>query len=80
MNLVFYNSMTRRKETFQPLVPGKISIYVCGITVYDYCHIGHFRMLVAFDVIVRHLRAQGYEVKYVRNITDIDDKIIKRAA
>ena len=75
-----YNTLTRQKEKFRPLEPGKVKIYVCGITVYDYCHIGHARMLVAFDVVVRYLRARGYEVTYVRNITDIDDKILARAA
>lgn len=77
--LQIYNSFTHKKEPFKPLVPGQISLYVCGITVYDYCHIGHARVFVAFDVIVRFLRASGWKVKYVRNITDIDDKIIKRA-
>src|SRR5579871_4438006 len=74
-----YNSLTRQKELFQPITPGKIGIYVCGMTVYDYCHIGHGRVLVSFDVITRYLRSVGYDVTYVRNITDIDDKIIKRA-
>ena len=77
--LSLYNSMTRKRETFEPLVPGKVGLYVCGITVYDYCHIGHARMLVAFDAIQRWLRASGYDVTYVRNITDIEDKIIRRA-
>lgn len=74
-----YNSLTRNKELFVPLIPGKIGIYVCGNTVYDHCHLGHARSMVAFDVIVRYLRSQGYQVTYVRNITDIDDKIINRA-
>ncbi|QEA39861.1 cysteine--tRNA ligase [Pistricoccus aurantiacus] len=74
-----YNTLTRRKETFVPLEPGKVRIYVCGITVYDFCHIGHARVMVAFDVITRYLRARGFDVTYVRNITDIDDKILKRA-
>ncbi|XGA78655.1 cysteine--tRNA ligase [Halomonas sp. CH40] len=74
-----YNTLTRRKEAFTTLEPGKVSMYVCGMTVYDYCHLGHARVMVAFDVITRYLRAQGYEVNYVRNITDIDDKILKRA-
>ncbi|WP_454783079.1 cysteine--tRNA ligase [Legionella sp. WA2022007384] len=77
--LHLYNSLTRTKEPFVSIAPGKIGLYVCGITVYDHCHIGHARSMVAFDVIVRYLRSQGYEVKYVRNITDIDDKIIARA-
>ncbi|WP_323814538.1 cysteine--tRNA ligase [Cellvibrio sp. NN19] len=77
--LQIYNTLTRQKEIFKPIQPGKISMYVCGITVYDYCHIGHARVLVAFDVITRFLRSQGWAVNYVRNITDIDDKIIKRA-
>ena len=71
--------MTRNKELFKPLQPGKIGIYACGITVYDRCHLGNARSLLCFDVIVRFLRAQGFAVTYVRNITDIDDKIIKRA-
>lgn len=77
--LQIYNSFSQQKEKFTPITPGEISLYVCGITVYDYCHIGHARVFVAFDVIVRFLRASGWKVKYVRNITDIDDKIIKRA-
>lgn len=79
MTLYVYNTLTRRKEVFKPINPGKVSMYVCGITVYDYCHIGHARLLVAFDVIARFLRSQGWDVTYVRNITDIDDKIIRRA-
>ena len=77
--LSLYNSLTRTKEPFKPLVPGKIGLYACGITVYDHCHLGHARSMVCFDVIVRFLRAQGFDVTYVRNITDIDDKIINRA-
>ena len=77
--LKLYNTITRSKETFVPLVAGEVRMYVCGMTVYDYCHIGHGRMLVAFDVIQRWLRASGYRVTYVRNITDIEDKIIRRA-
>ena len=76
MGLQIYNSLTRKKELFQPLVPGRVGIYVCGMTVYDYCHLGHARVLVVFDMVVRALRAWGYKVDYVRNITDIDDKII----
>lgn len=75
-----FNTLTRKKESFQPLVEGKVGLYVCGITIYDYCHIGHARTYVAFDVINRYLRFSGYDVTYVRNITDVDDKIIKRAA
>ncbi|MBQ4831855.1 cysteine--tRNA ligase [Pseudoalteromonas sp. MMG010] len=74
-----YNTLTRQKEQFKPMVDGKVSMYVCGITIYDYCHIGHARTFVGFDVIVRYLRHIGYDLKYVRNITDVDDKIIKRA-
>ncbi|MFP5506103.1 MAG: cysteine--tRNA ligase [Gammaproteobacteria bacterium] len=74
------NSLTRTKEAFVPLVPGQVRMYVCGMTVYDLCHLGHARVFVVFDMVVRWLRASGYRVEYVRNITDIDDKIIKRAA
>ncbi|TCO80774.1 cysteinyl-tRNA synthetase [Plasticicumulans lactativorans] len=77
--LQIFNSLTRRKEAFTPIEPGKVRMYVCGMTVYDYCHIGHARVMVVFDVVVRHLRWCGYDVTYVRNITDIDDKIIRRA-
>ena len=77
--LHIYNTLTRQKELFKPLQPGKVSMYVCGMTVYDLCHIGHARMLAVFDMVARYLRFIGYEVKYVRNITDIDDKIIQRA-
>ena len=77
--LEIYNSLTHQKEKFEPLVPGKVGMYVCGVTIYDLCHIGHGRTFVCFDAIVRYLRYSGYEVKYVRNITDVDDKIIKRA-
>ena len=77
--LKLFNTETRRKEEFVPIEPGKVRMYVCGMTVYDLCHLGHARVLVVFDVIVRHLRSLGYEVTYVRNITDIDDKIIRRA-
>ncbi len=78
--LTIYNSFNRRKEAFKPQHSGKVGIYVCGMTVYDYCHIGHARALIVFDMVVRYLRERGYEVHYVRNITDIDDKIIRRAA
>ncbi|HEY4645678.1 MAG TPA: cysteine--tRNA ligase, partial [Steroidobacteraceae bacterium] len=77
--LTIHNSLTRRKEEFVPITPGEVRMYVCGMTVYDYCHLGHARVMVAFDVVRRWLRALGYRVTYVRNITDIDDKIIKRA-
>ncbi len=77
--LKIYNTLTRSREEFRPMQPGKVKIYVCGITVYDYCHLGHARMLLVFDMVVRYLRAREYEVTYVRNITDIDDKIINRA-
>ncbi len=78
--LKIYNTLAREKQDFIPIVPGKVRMYVCGMTVYDYCHLGHARVMVVFDTVVRWLRACGYEVDYVRNITDIDDKIIKRAA
>ena len=77
--LALYNSLSRQKETFVPREAGKAGMYVCGMTVYDYCHIGHARVMVVFDTIARHLRAEGYALTYVRNITDIDDKIITRA-
>ncbi|NLR75059.1 cysteine--tRNA ligase [Leeia aquatica] len=77
--LKLYNTLSRQKEVFTPIQPGKVNMYVCGMTVYDLCHVGHARMLAAFDTIYRWLRASGYEVNYVRNITDIEDKIIKRA-
>jgi cysteinyl-tRNA synthetase len=78
--LRLHNSLTGRLETFEPLVPGTVRMYVCGITVYDFCHVGHMRMNAVFDVVRRHLEASGYAVTFVRNITDIDDNIIKRAA
>jgi cysteinyl-tRNA synthetase len=77
--LQLHNSLTGRKEPFRPIHPGEVRMYVCGMTVYDYCHIGHGRMLIVFDLLRRHLRASGYQVTFVRNITDIDDKIIRRA-
>ncbi len=80
MGLAVFNTMGNRKEPFVPLTPGKVRMYVCGVTVYDFCHIGHARANVAFDIIVRYLRYSGYDVTYVRNFTDIDDKIIRRAA
>ena len=78
--LEIYNTLTRKKEPLKTIEPGKVSMYVCGMTVYDYCHVGHARVMVVFDVVVRYLRASGYDVTYVRNITDIDDKIITRAS
>ena len=77
--LNLYNSLTRSKEAFHPIEPGKVRMYVCGMTVYDYCHLGHARVMVVFDMVARWLRARGLDVTYVRNITDIDDKIIRRA-
>ena len=77
--LKIYNSLVREKQDFVPIEPGKVRMYVCGMTVYDYCHLGHARVLVVFDVVQRWLRSSGFDVTYVRNITDIDDKIIKRA-
>jgi len=77
--LKIYNTLAREKQTFTPIVAGKVSMYVCGMTVYDYCHLGHARVMVVFDMVSRWLRASGYQVTYVRNVTDIDDKIIKRA-
>lgn len=76
--LSLYNTLTRQKEVFTPIEPGKVRMYVCGMTVYDYCHLGHARVMVVFDMVSRWLRASGLDVTYVRNITDIDDKIIKR--
>jgi len=80
MKITVYNTLTRSRAPLLPLEPGHVRIYVCGVTVYDFCHMGNGRTLVAFDVVVRWLRARGYRVSYVRNITDVDDKIIKRAA
>lgn len=77
--LTIYNTLSKQKEIFTPIEEGKVKMYVCGMTVYDYCHIGHARVMVVFDVMVRYLRAMGYDVTYIRNITDIDDKIIQRA-
>ncbi|MDM7485591.1 MAG: cysteine--tRNA ligase [Vibrio metschnikovii] len=78
--LKIYNSLTRQKEEFKPITAGKVGMYVCGVTIYDLCHIGHGRTFVSFDVVSRYLRYLGYDLTFVRNITDIDDKIIKRAA
>ena len=77
--LKIHNTLTGRKEEFRPISPGKVRLYVCGMTVYDYCHLGHARFMVVFDMVTRFLRSRGLEVTYARNITDIDDKIIKRA-
>ena len=77
--LHIHNSLTKQKERFTPIEPGKVKLYVCGMTVYDFCHVGHARVMVVFDVVTRYLRASGYDVTYIRNITDIDDKIIARA-
>ncbi len=77
--LKIYNTLTRDKQNFTPITPGQVRMYVCGMTVYDYCHLGHARVMVVFDMVYRWLQASGLEVTYVRNITDIDDKIIKRA-
>ena len=78
--LTVYNTLTRQKEAFVPLNPENVRMYVCGMTVYDYCHLGHARVMVVFDMIARWLRQSGHPLTYVRNITDIDDKIIARAA
>ncbi len=77
--LKIFNTLKREKQAFTPIEPGKVRMYVCGMTVYDYCHLGHARVMVVFDLVYRWLKASGYDVTYVRNITDIDDKIIKRA-
>jgi cysteinyl-tRNA synthetase len=79
MSLAIYNTLTKTKEPLKPLIANQVRMYVCGMTVYDFCHIGHARVMVAFDVVSRWLRQRGYELTYVRNITDIDDKIIRRA-
>ncbi|HLE17633.1 MAG TPA: cysteine--tRNA ligase, partial [Syntrophales bacterium] len=79
MPLRLYNTITKQKEPFQPVEPGKAGVYVCGITAYDVCHVGHARSAVVFDVIVRYLRYRGYQVTYVKNFTDVDDKIIDKA-
>jgi cysteinyl-tRNA synthetase len=78
MAIRIYNTLTKTKEIFEPMVPGHVKMYVCGPTVYDYCHVGHARSVVVFDVVVRYLRAMNYQVTYVRNFTDVDDKIINR--
>ena len=79
MSLRIHNTLTRQLEAFVPLQPGPVRMYVCGITVYDLCHLGHARMVLAFDTVYRWLLASGWQVNYVRNITDIEDKIIRRA-
>ena len=79
MTLRFYNSLTNQKEDFMPIREGEVSMYVCGMTVYDNCHLGHARAMIAFDILFKYLENQGYKVKFVRNITDVDDKIIERA-
>ena len=79
MPIKLYNTATRKKEDFIPLEEGKVGLYVCGVTVYDFCHIGHARSTIVFDVLARYLQARGFDVTHVRNFTDIDDKIIERA-
>ncbi len=79
MSLRIFNTQTKKKEEFHPLHEGKVGIYVCGITAYDVCHVGHARSAVVFDVITRYLRYRGYDVTYVKNFTDVDDKIIEKA-
>ena len=77
--LQIFNTLSRKKEIFKPILEGKVGLYVCGITIYDRCHIGHARTYVAFDIIARYFKYLGYDLTHVRNITDVDDKIIKRA-
>ena len=79
MTLILYNTLTNHLEFFEPLEQGKVTMYCCGITAYDYCHLGHARTCIIWDVVRRYLRWCGYEVKYVQNFTDIDDKILNRA-
>ncbi|MFY9397255.1 MAG: class I tRNA ligase family protein, partial [Desulfomonilia bacterium] len=79
MGIILYNTLTKKKEPFVPVDGKRVGMYVCGVTVYDMCHIGHARSLVVFDVIARFLRRKGYDLTYVRNFTDVDDKIIARA-
>ena len=79
MTIKFYNSLTNQKEDFVPIREGEVGMYVCGMTVYDNCHLGHARAMMAFDILARYLRYQGYKLNFTRNITDIDDKIIDRA-
>ena len=80
MALELYSTLSRRKQAFEPITAGEVKMYVCGVTVYDYTHIGHGRTFISFDIIRRWLEASGYKVTFVRNITDVDDKIIRRAA
>jgi len=79
MALKVYNTQTRRKEQFEPIAAGKVGIYVCGITAYDTCHVGHARSAVVFDVMARFFKYRGYDVTFVKNFTDVDDKIINKA-
>ena len=79
MSLSLYNTLTNKKEVFKSIEPNMVGMYVCGITVYDHCHLGHARAYVAFDVLARYLKYLGYGLNYVRNITDVEDKIIKKA-
>ena len=79
MALRLYNTLSRRKEAFSPIEPGKVGIYACGITAYDVCHVGHARSAIVFDVITRYLRYRGYDVTFVKNFTDVDDKIIQKS-
>jgi cysteinyl-tRNA synthetase len=79
MTLTVYNTLTRRQEPFNTVEPGKVKMYYCGVTVYDYCHLGHARACIVWDVVRRYLQFIGYEVRYVQNFTDIDDKILNRA-
>ena len=78
MSLSLYNTLTNKKEVFKSIEPNMVGMYVCGITVYDHCHLGHARAYVAFDVLARYLKYLGYKLNYVRNITDVEDKIIKK--
>ena len=79
MSIFIYNTKTKKKDVFSPLIPGQVSMYVCGVTVYDDCHLGHARSALTFDMIRRYLEFSGYQLTYVRNFTDIDDKILHRA-
>ncbi|MGB6298469.1 MAG: class I tRNA ligase family protein, partial [Rivularia sp. (in: cyanobacteria)] len=79
MTLTVYNSLTRRQEPFKTVEPQEVKMYYCGVTVYDYCHLGHARACIVWDVVRRYLQFSGYQVRYVQNFTDVDDKILKRA-